>query len=399
HWKWMETSFELLGQIGNDTVYLPLITRTHFGNSESILRYVKQPGGGHRPDFRLVDRYLDLAEKYQGEPQCIILYLWERYTCLSRRQKNKSKMKPLVTELDPKTGKVKEVAVPRFCTADGKTYWTPILRSVRDHIAKRGWADALMIGIMADWSIAPPRAAKFFDDILPGIRWVDQSHGAVGAIRVDGKKRVPIGYLTTVWNARGPGNPRYGRRKYGWRRTTRYCQFARDLRRDHIPLYVYRTMPEWNIAGEQRGMGRFGADFWNVFKRGEKVVKDRRHSAGATIVHRYPDYSPWAQLVVRTSFLGWSPKGAVPSVHFEAMREGVQNCEARILLEKVLLDEKLRANLGDELAKEAQDVVTYRTWLMAHCHRGTPWFFDAGFTQRQHELYAMAARVTNAVEK
>ncbi|MFO7897789.1 MAG: hypothetical protein R6V58_01885, partial [Planctomycetota bacterium] len=63
HWKWMETSFELLGQIGNDTVYLPLITRTHFGNSESILRYVKQPGGGHRPDFRLVDRYLDLAEK------------------------------------------------------------------------------------------------------------------------------------------------------------------------------------------------------------------------------------------------------------------------------------------------------------------------------------------------
>jgi hypothetical protein len=391
HWKWMETSFELLGQIGNKTVYLPLITRTHFGNSESIVRYVKQPDGSHKPDFTICDRYLDLAEKHCGKPMATVLYLWEKYTTRPARGATYAKMKPLVTELDPKTGKTKEVEVPEFLTPEGKKYWTPVLRAVRDHLKKRGWDDTIGIGLMADSNLVRPKAGRFFYDIIPGIRFVDHSHGAVGAVAIEGKGRTPIRYLTTVWSARGPGHPVYEGRSYGWRSKTIYCQFSRDLRRDHIPLFAYRTMPEWNISGSQRGMGRMGGDFWNCLKH--KHVTDGRHAAGRTLIHRYPEHSPWAQLVVRTSFLGWSPTGAVPSVHFEAIREGVQNCEARIFLEKVLLDKAKSAKLGEDLAKRAQDLVTHRIWLMAHCHRNAAWLYDAGFYERQHELYRTAGEV------
>ena len=39
--NWSVTRADLLAEIGNKAVYLPLITRTHFGNSESILRFVR----------------------------------------------------------------------------------------------------------------------------------------------------------------------------------------------------------------------------------------------------------------------------------------------------------------------------------------------------------------------
>jgi hypothetical protein len=391
HWKWMEKSFELLGQIGNKTVYLPLITRTHFGNSESIVRYIRQPDGSHKPDFTICDRYLDLARKYCGKPTATVLYLWEKYTTVPPRSKDYAKMPPLVTELDPRTGKIQEVAVPEFDTPEGKKYWTPVLRAIHAHLAKRGLADTLGIGLMADSNLVRPKGARFFDDIIPGIRWVDHSHGAVGAVKVHGKGRTPIRYLTTVWAAHGPGHPVYSGRQYGWRNETIYCQFSRDLRGDHRSLFSYRTAPEFNICGRQRGMGRFGGDFWNCLKN--KRVTDRRHAAGRTLIHRYPDHGGWAQLVVRTSFLGWSPKGAVPSIHFEAIREGVQNCEARIFIEKALLDKDRRAKLGDDLAKRAHDLVTYRTWLMAHCHRNAAWLYDANFHERQHNLYRVAGEV------
>ena len=402
HFKYMKKSFDLLTEVGNKCVYLPLITRTHFGNSESILRYARQKDGSLTPDFSIVDRYMDLVEKTQGKPLVVILYLWERYTCAPRRGGTVSKMAPLVTEVDPATGKTREVAVPKFGTSEGKAFWGKVIKAIRRNMAKRGLEKALMLGIHGDWTRIPRASAKFFHDIAPGIPWVDQSHGLLGSVSVDRKVRVPVGYATTVWNARGPHDPRYehsryGRRNCSWKNTRLVCQFHRDLRRPSRNLFMYRNAAEWNITGHQRGLGRLGGDFWNVLKRGEKVIKDSRHAAGRTIVHRYPDHSSWYQLVVRTSFLATGPDGALPSVHFEMLREGVQNCEARIFIETALLDKGLRAKLGEDLAGRAQKVLDERTWMLASASQYAPWFFDAGFTDRQNRLYAAAADVAAAL--
>jgi len=404
HWKYMEESFKLLAEIGNKSVYLPLITRTHFGNSESILRYVKQKDGSYKPDFTIVDRYMDLVERTQGKPTVIVLYLWERYTCPPRRGPAVSEKYPLVTEVDPATGTVKEIEVPKFNTPEGKAFWGPVIKAIRRNMARRGLENTLMLGIHGDWTRIPPGSAKFFTEIAPGVPWVDQSHGLLSSVKVDRKVRVPVGYATTVWNARGPHDPRYkysryGQRNYGWRSERLVCQFHRDLRRDHRSLHSYRSSTEWNITGHQRGQGRFGGDFWNVLKRGDKEITDSRHAGGRTIIHRYPHHSSWYQLVVRTSFLASGKNGAIPSVHFAAMREGVQNCEARIFIEKILLDTGLRGKLGEALAARAQKVLDERTWIMAHCSRDAAWFFGTGFTERQNKLYGVAADVAKALAK
>jgi glycosyl hydrolase family 123 len=403
HFRYMKKSFDLLTEIGNKTVYLRLINKTHFGNSESIVRWVRvkgKPGSGitadsHRPDYAVMDKYLDLVFATQGKPTVCILYMWDNYVASARRRSD-AKEGALLSELDPKTGKLTEIRAPKYGTPEGRAFWGKFLKDIRARLAKRGLKDEVMIGIISDWNGPSLKLAKFFSEIAPGLLWVEHCHPQIRTFARTAK----VGYSTTVWNARGPHDPRYdnrryGKRVYGWRKKWLACQFHRDLRRPSHNLFVYRSAPEWNVCGHQRGLGRFGGDFWNVLK--DKLVVDTRHSAGKTIIHRYPHHSSWWQLVVRTSFLGCGPDGAVPSIHFEVMREGVQNCEARITIEQALLDEKLRAKLGAGLAKRARRVVDDRTWMLAGHSRVAPWYFDTGFTERQNILYATAGEVQAAL--
>lgn len=382
HFRRMEKSFRLLAEIGNKSVYLPLITCTHFGNSESMLRFVRQGDGPLAPDFDVIDRYLDLADRTQGKPSVVVLYLWDVYTSQDHT--------PLVTELDPASGKTKEVEAPKYATAEGKAFWGPAIKQLRERLARRGLDKELVIGIVGDWNHPKKEHVEFFKEIVPGMLWTEQCHGLISRIA-----DVPVGYATTVWNARGPDDPAV-RRTAGWAGSSLVCQFNRDLRRGH-PLFVYRTSSEWNIAGYQRGQGRLGGDFWNVLARGEKEILDTRHSAGNTIVHRFPRHSDWSQLVVRTSFLACGKEGAIPSVHFEMLREGVPDCEARIFVEKSLADKDLRAKLGEDLAGRAQKMLDGRTWVVAHASRASAWFYASGFDERQQELYSAVAAVAAAL--
>jgi hypothetical protein len=396
HLKYMRASFRLLAETGNKSVYLRLINRSHFGNSESIVRFVRDKGGRLEPDFTNLHKYMKLAVDTQGKPEVVILYFWENYVGSNRGRGERQA--PLATEYDPTTGKCKEIELPTYCTPEGETFWSRYVAALRKELARYGLGKELMIGTVSDWNRPTKTETGFFKKVAPGMPWVEHCHGLMG--HLSGRARV--GYSTTVWNARGPHDPRYkhprlGYRAYGWRKDWLTCQFHRDLRRPSRNLFMYRNAAEWNIAGHQRGLGRFGGDFWNVLKRGEKVVKDSRHSAGHTIVHRYPDHSAWAQLVVRTGFLACGPDGALPSLHFEMLREGVQNCEARIFIEKALLNPDRRTKLGKKLADRAKRVLDERTWMLAGASQYAPWFFDTGFTERQHRLYRTAAEVAAAI--
>jgi hypothetical protein len=53
--------------------------------------------------------------------------------------------------------------------------------------------------------------------------WVSQGHGLPYSIC-----GVPVGYATTVWQARGPVDPAVGR-AYGWKSPKLTCMFARDM--------------------------------------------------------------------------------------------------------------------------------------------------------------------------
>jgi hypothetical protein len=114
----------------------------------------------------------------------------------------------------------------------------------------------------------------------------------------------------------------------------------------------WHFMPEVNILGEQRGIGRLGGDWWDC-------VKNSRGRRAGNARQRYP-HAWWRNLDMNIQMLAPGPDGAVATHRFENLREGVQECEARIVIERALMDATLRERLGAELAGPAEEVLGRR---------------------------------------
>ncbi len=82
-------------------------------------------------------------------------------------------------------------------------------------------------------------------------------------------------------------------------------------------------------------------------------------------------------------------QGALATVCFEMIRQGAQDLEARIFLEKALLDPDLRAKLGDGLAQRCQQLLDDR--VRAVLTGRTSWLLLSSGQARLEKLYALAA--------
>ena len=74
-----------LGRTGNKSVYIPLICKTHFGNSDTMVRWVKQTDGSYKGDFTIMEKHLDIAEKYQGKPPVVCFIMDLKTRCMGSR--------------------------------------------------------------------------------------------------------------------------------------------------------------------------------------------------------------------------------------------------------------------------------------------------------------------------
>jgi hypothetical protein len=86
-------------------------------------------------------------------------------------------------------------------------------------------------------------------------------------------------------------------------------------------------------------------------------------------------------------------------VRLEAIREGVQECEARVFIEKAL--DTARAQLGEGLAARAEAALDERIRLARLFHFSTLGFLlsypGSGWQARSETLYALAAEVEQAL--
>ncbi len=394
HWKLIAESLKLLGQVGNKTAFIPLIRRTNFGNEESMVRWVRKEGGAHSRDYSIVDRYLDLYEKHVGKPDVVCFYVWELYAGGGYFGAKGAQTKPVSVTVLEDGGKVGSMDSPLFGTPEGEEFWKPVFDELRERLAKRGLSDDnFMIGVAGD--TRPGKAvADFFLKIAPWAKWVLHSHGAANRLYDS-----PVGYLSHVWGVKFAPDPdapdRYTKqsRYYGWRQEFRKTVFPREgagailppLHGD-APLGTYRMIGEGMLVADYRGFGRVGADFWDV-PIGDKGA--RRNIVGM--------YVNWAQLNLTTStgaVLAPGPQGAIPTARFEMMREGIQECEARIFIERALLDKDLRAKLGDEKAGRFQAMLDERTRLFrTACHTSWDWYAASGWQERAERLYSAAAEI------
>ncbi len=446
HWKYMEESFKLLGEMGNNYVVVPLICRTHLGNSQSMVRWVRREGSEFRGqgaegatkgveprtlnpdaydyDFTIFDRYLDLAQKYQ-KVDVVCLQVFDMYLGCIQSSGGKTdwtlgrKSGPLVTLWDPATGKASELEGPTEDAPEAcRKFWSPVFKEITARLAKRGLSGATMLGISGDYGGGghpTKELTALYAELLPGARWVANPHSDCRRGNMFG---IPIGYNTAYYLSicppPGEGTPRHpasgaiGNRFYGWNSKWKTDYHTR-ARGPTEPLTFWRVTQEAALVHGFSGRGRTGADFWPVLKPSDwkdlKVLGTgvSREKKSNSIVARYPE-SDWSQLNLdrgTENMFTPGPKGALPSEHSEQMRLGIQETEARIFVEQALLGKKL----NPELARKCQATFDRRTLHLrglggaggagAYEDMGGrllhAWFEGAGSSGLAEKLYAAAA--------
>ena len=130
-------------------------------------------------------------------------------------------------------------------------------------------------------------------------------------------------------------------------------------------------------------------------------IKDAKGNWAGRLVNRYP-LSNWAQLSLNThAFTYPGDDGALGTVRLEILREGAQEGEARIFVEKALGDKQSRAKLGDDLAQKAQEVLSARPGSkvksVAAVAISDEKFAEGPWQERSGRLYAVAGEVARAV--
>ncbi|HUV39034.1 MAG TPA: hypothetical protein VMY39_05440, partial [Planctomycetota bacterium] len=317
---------------------------------------------------------------------------------------------PRVTVLDRATGKTANRHLPYLLDAKSKVIWKPLFKALRNRLAARGLADTPMLGTPSD-VVLRKEHFDFFNEVAPGLPWVNHSHMDLQALYKS--RGAKLGYATTVFGGNVfPSDPHAGRH-YGWQRKELHAYLLRNWggNWDHFPVTSYRHLGEVNIAGNQRGIGHLGAEFWSV-------VKDKRGNRRGRVYQRYPEGN-WRSNDICTSLLAPGADGPVTTHRYEAMREGVQECEARIFIERALTDATLRTKLGPDLARRAQELLDDRitfmmmgmsdldidsntggaatngvsSWWNHAGVEGHKWFVASGWRERTRRLFATAGEV------
>ena len=425
HWEMIAQSMRYIGEIGSRVLIIPLIAQTNSGDSESMVRWIKKDNGAYDYDLSIVDKYLDTAIKHMGKPKFVAFTAWEIYLVtppneVTNRDPNSEASwhaarwdlrgkGPAATALDPKTGQTSTFNLPRFEDKAAMAAWKPLFDLLHKNMAKRGLENTMLLGMASDmW---PNKDEMVTLDTASGsLPWINHTHqGPRGAPLVGGLGKVA--YTAYVWPNEYPGDPRKPR-TYGWKRPELNVEFRRGGCLTDWLLPTQMIFPELQITGKQRGLGRIGGDFW-------PVIRDKNGRRRGWVWDKYPQ-SMWHSCNLSSHMLNPGPDGPVATSRYEMLREGMQNCEARIAIEKVLTNEAQKARLGADLAAKCQQLLDDRIWenlkgfsglqltgrnYTTYANYGHIFYYNAGgaagafwyagsaWQDRQQQLYALAGQV------
>jgi len=409
HWKCIERSFALMRLVGGKEVYIPVVRRTHLGNEHGMVRWIKGKAGPWEHDFSIAERYLDLAVKHLGRVPVVCLYVWEPANATGHFPSGTGEgvrcrdMPIRFTVLDPRTGTLEAAEGPKWGTPECREFWKPFFDAMRRLLEKRGIAGSMMLGLSGDF-YPTKTAAEDLAAASAGAKWVVHSHTYWE--KVHGQ---PVGCLASVWGILGPRDPAepkdyYGNvRFHGWRnpfvlhlpRGGNYLGYLKSM----CPAQVHVVAETALVSGGRvnakppgvRGIGRVGADFWDVLAVGQGDRGSR------TVAGRYPE-TGWGQLTLNFSepaVLTAGKAGPISNVRFELMRESFQEAEARVFIEKALTDPAARARLGDQHAARIEAMLDERVRDILRAD--WEWFAASGWRERTKSLYTAAATVAAAL--
>jgi hypothetical protein len=329
HFRLLEESFKRLAEIGNDMAVVPVLLDSEFGNGpDSMIRW-KRAGGKSEIDFAIAERFLDLVKKHLG-PRCVCFVVCHSPQSLPGGQQKADQ--PQVAEAGA-DGKLSALAVPAPGTPEAQEFWRPLVEGLAKRTADRGMARALHWGYVGDTTTGTVNATiKDFAKLAPAVGWARAAHGWDRA-------ELPFSFATTVRQCQPP-ILRGGKgvaSSAGWKQPGVRLVFTR-VENGAAVVYGfsgpirYRLAPEAAIWSGCHGIGRWGADYW------AKTYATRFNVTPTVLSVLWP-----------------GPNGAEGSARFECLREGLQETEARIALERKLQDKAYAASPAGKAAQEMLD--------------------------------------------
>ena len=392
HWKHLDRIFSYLGSVGNKIVFIPLVGHTNLGNMHTMVRWMKKPDGSWEHDFSVAEKYLDIAIRHCGKIPVVVLDVWTAthggggFGKVEERGRNE---KPMVfTELDPASKEMKTSQGPDWGAPESKAFWKPVLEGMLKRLADRGLEKSVALGTACD-RVPSKQAFEDLEAAAPGLPWVIHAHGYTASL--NGRK---CREAASVWGIKEPrlfSEPNY---QPGWKRDIfspvfpRYGAGSMGHVRPESPLGVFHALTEAYQASGYSGLGRAGADFWPVVG----ASRTGSNKGGASVISRVPTWDrPGPPTMTNHTFLHPAPDGAVATVRFELLRLGIQEVEARIFIEKALLDKEKRSKLGEDLARRAVALLDDRVCWIRRAKQDASTMYSVG-TDASWLGYSQAAQ-------
>ncbi len=404
HFELLDHTFRHMSRMGVKNLYITGVRRTHFGNEHAMVRWVRDEEGYLQPDLTIVEKYLDAAMKHLGKIPAVVLYCWEPPESMGHAggtgQAHRTHDRDiLITMYDPDSGELSGRMGPAWGTQESQEFWKRLTDAMRAVLRERGIEDSLLFGLAGDHR--PTQVAM--DDIGHGMDdplWAVHSH-----YYCDEWQGYKMGLTVALWGVGySPADPLdgYG---FGWSNPHWVAYFPREMNLRSSTV-EYRTRSENRMGGRRgrtpfmmtgrgvRGLGRLGVDFW-------RVVRDGRGRITGSLAGIYPE-TAWGQLTLNNGVphvLSQGESHPIPTTRSEAFREGAQEMEARIYIEKALLDTEAEARLGQDLIDQCRETLDERIRIYkGAAGEGQIWFISSGWRERADRLYALAAKVATRFE-
>jgi hypothetical protein len=390
HFRLLEPSFALLAQVGNDAVHVPVLTSGVGGTGKSGTRFNWQPmvrwvkdGAGVKPDFTILEKYLDLYVKHCAPPRGLSLYIWGAGSAKEvadayegRRiptRENVNYAPPKVVLWDPKANTTSDYNAPAIGEPGGENFWKPLLEGVRALVTRRGWSErVIMLGLGGD--IRPgQKTAELLKQWAPYARWDFLSHFSGDPGPKDGKLI-------------GTGGMEVGMKEWpSWVSGLKLADFEarvqnpydflelptdRWMHQPYSPPFIFRTMTaNWG------NIGRTGLDFWLARKGGPQSSSFFSHVEWLTVP---------------------GPAGAAPTVRFQAFREGLQDAEIKTLMVRsyLKLPEEQRKPYR-AILDELRDRMGASSWFISQQELALDW---PAYVAKLHLAAAELAGVKSAAK-
>ena len=373
HFKLMEKSFALLGTVGDDWLNVPVLSYTEFGNNaDSPVRIIRKANQEFAFDFSVLDRYLALAVKYWGAPRVVDFVVNQ-----PGAQGGGDLVPPLeITVLDEPSGKKEVVKMNGAAEgSEARRLWKALATALYAHMKELKLEKSMYWGLPWD-TVGEPSVPGILAEYAPAVHWVRQSH----AYRPDATYTA----VSTLFGFDLGFEPGVGfASRKGWKRSNIHLLFPRN-QGDVVTCwgpaspFVYRLMMDRVLVAGGNGVARLGAEYWD----------DTWYNGFKGRI--------WCPGIAGLMMLWPGPNGAEPSVRLEMLREGLQEAELRIFLEKASekigapdtvkkIVEALRAHSVDTLLLEPRSPYVK---LGEQC---------SGWQTRSRKLYALAADVAKTV--